>query len=53
MGARVNGRLVRLGYELKSGDIVEILTSPSAMPREEWLGLVAHDARARRRSATG
>ena len=40
VGARVNGRLVRLGYELKSGDIVEILTSPSAVPREEWMNQV-------------
>lgn len=40
VGARVNGRLVRLAYELKSGDIVEILTSPSAAPREEWLNQV-------------
>ncbi len=40
VGARVNGRLVRLGYELKSGDIVEILTSPSAAPREEWMNQV-------------
>jgi len=46
IGARVNGRLVRLGYELKSGDIVEILTSPNAMPREEWLGQ-ARTSRAR------
>jgi GTP pyrophosphokinase len=46
VGARVNGRLVRLGYELKSGDSVEILTSPNATPREEWLGL-ARTTRAR------
>ena len=46
VGARVNGRLVRLGYELKSGDIVEILTAPSAAPKEDWLP-TARTSRAR------
>jgi GTP diphosphokinase / guanosine-3',5'-bis(diphosphate) 3'-diphosphatase len=40
VGARVNGRLVALRYELKSGDAVEILTNPSARPNQDWLGLV-------------
>ncbi len=40
VGARVNGRLVALRYELKSGDAVEILTNPSAQPNQDWLGLV-------------
>ncbi|MCA9727792.1 MAG: bifunctional (p)ppGpp synthetase/guanosine-3',5'-bis(diphosphate) 3'-pyrophosphohydrolase [Candidatus Eisenbacteria bacterium] len=37
VGARVNGRLVALRQPLRSGDTVEILTSPSATPSEGWL----------------
>jgi len=37
VGARVNHRLVPLRQELKSGDTVEILTSPTATPHEGWL----------------
>ncbi len=36
-GARVNGKLVPLGTELKSGDQVEIITSESAKPTQTWL----------------
>jgi GTP pyrophosphokinase len=36
-GARVNGKLVPLDYELKSGEIVEILTSPKAHPNRDRL----------------
>lgn len=39
-GARVNGRLVPLKYELKNGDIVEIITSPRQHPRKDWLDIV-------------
>ncbi len=50
-GAKVNGRLVPLKYQLKSGDIVEIITSPSQTPRRGWLELVKTSrARARIRS---
>lgn len=38
-GARVNGRLVALGYRLRTGDVVEILTSPQARPTRDWLQL--------------
>jgi GTP pyrophosphokinase len=40
VGARVNGELVPLRYELKNGDTVEIITSPQANPHEDWLKIV-------------
>ena len=46
VGARVNGRIVPLRYELKSGDTVEIMTSTQASPSEDWLH-VARSSRAR------
>ncbi|NNK57588.1 MAG: bifunctional (p)ppGpp synthetase/guanosine-3',5'-bis(diphosphate) 3'-pyrophosphohydrolase [Desulfofustis sp.] len=50
-GAKVNGRLVSLKYELQNGDIVEIITSPNQRPRRGWLDLVKTSrARARIRS---
>ncbi|MEE4241261.1 MAG: bifunctional (p)ppGpp synthetase/guanosine-3',5'-bis(diphosphate) 3'-pyrophosphohydrolase [Desulfopila sp.] len=50
-GARVNGRLVPLKYKMKSGDIVEILTSPNQTPRRGWLEFVKTSrARSRIRS---
>ena len=36
-GARVNGVIAPLSKKLKSGDKVEILTSPRAKPRRDWL----------------
>ncbi|WP_299112727.1 bifunctional (p)ppGpp synthetase/guanosine-3',5'-bis(diphosphate) 3'-pyrophosphohydrolase [uncultured Winogradskyella sp.] len=36
-GAKVNGKLVPLSYELKSGDRVEILTSENSKPNSNWL----------------
>ncbi len=45
-GARVNGKLVPLSHELKSGDQVEIITSEHAKPNNNWLDY-ATTARAR------
>jgi len=39
-GAKVNGRIVPLNYELKSGDVVEIITNPNKTPSWEWLSFV-------------
>jgi guanosine-3',5'-bis(diphosphate) 3'-pyrophosphohydrolase len=36
-GAKANGRMVPLRYELRSGDTMEILTSPNQQPNREWL----------------
>lgn len=39
-GAKVNGRMVPLRYELKNGDMVEIITHPQQKPSKDWLSFV-------------
>lgn len=36
-GAKVNGKLVSLDKRLSNGDIVEIITRPSAKPSSKWI----------------
>ncbi len=47
-GAKVNGRIVPLKYQLKNGDSVEIITQAGHKPVKDWLSFVK-TARARNR----
>jgi guanosine-3',5'-bis(diphosphate) 3'-pyrophosphohydrolase len=40
LGAKVNGKLVPLSYEVKNGDQIEILTSNKQKPNKDWLAFV-------------
>jgi GTP pyrophosphokinase len=40
VGAKVNGKLVPLKYQLRSGDVIEILTLPQHHPSKDWLKYV-------------
>lgn len=36
-GAKVNGRIVSLKYELQNGDVVEVMRSRGSTPKHDWL----------------
>ncbi|MBI2362607.1 MAG: bifunctional (p)ppGpp synthetase/guanosine-3',5'-bis(diphosphate) 3'-pyrophosphohydrolase [Elusimicrobia bacterium] len=46
VGARVNNKMVKLDYQLQSGDICEIQTKKGSVPKKDWLNHV-RTARAR------
>jgi len=48
VGGKVNGRIVPLRYQLRHGDVVEILTQPGHGPSRDWLSFVK-SSRARNR----
>ncbi|ACF46838.1 (p)ppGpp synthetase I, SpoT/RelA [Prosthecochloris aestuarii DSM 271] len=52
IGAKVNGKIVRLNSELRSGDRVEVITSRNQKPKADWLKfVVTHRAKLKIRSA--
>ncbi|WP_129044988.1 RelA/SpoT family protein [Companilactobacillus metriopterae] len=46
VGAKVNGRMVPLNYQLKNGDIIEMMTSNNASPSRDWIN-TAYTSRAK------
>ena len=40
VGAKVNGHIVPLQYELKTGDTIEIITAKNHHPSKDWLNFV-------------
>ncbi len=43
-GAKVNGKIASLDHQLRSGDMVEILTQKNKKPSEDWLKFVKTSA---------
>jgi guanosine-3',5'-bis(diphosphate) 3'-pyrophosphohydrolase len=39
-GAKVNGRLVPLKYQIQNGDVIEVITTPGHKPSRDWLNFV-------------
>lgn len=39
-GAKTNGRIVPLKYQIENGDVIEILTTPGHKPSRDWLNFV-------------
>ena len=52
VGARVGGRNVRISHKLQSGDTVEVLSSSTQTPKQDWLN-IAVTSRARMRIRQG
>jgi GTP pyrophosphokinase len=46
VGAKINGKIVPLRHKLKSGDTIEIITSPTQTPSKDWLK-IAKSSRAK------
>jgi GTP pyrophosphokinase len=40
VGAKANGTIVSLRYEIQNGDTIEVITSPNARPHQDWLNIV-------------
>lgn len=40
IGGKVNGKTHKINYELKNGDTVEVLTSSTQQPKQQWLSVV-------------
>ena len=40
VGSKVNNRMVPLKYQLRNGDVIEILTNPNHFPSKDWLKIV-------------
>lgn len=41
VGGKVNGKIETIKYKLKSGDTIEVLTSPNQTPKQDWLNIAA------------
>ncbi len=51
VGAKINGKIVPLRYNLHSGDTVEIITSKKTQPHKDWLSFVALEGQGQNQAA--
>ena len=50
-GAKVGGKMIRFDYQLKTGDIVEVINSQNARPNRNWLDIArTNEARSKIRA---